>query len=49
VVAQAAEAGVHRFRAELQCEDGETQLIEEESTRYLATSRSDSTKPTVRR
>jgi len=49
VVAKAAEAGVHRFRAELQCEDGETQLIEEESTRYLATSRSDSTKPTVRR
>lgn len=49
VVAQAAEAGVHRFRAELQCEDGETQLIEEESTRYLATSRSDSAKPTVRR
>jgi len=49
VVAHATEAGVHRFRAELECEDGETQLIEEESTRYLATSRSDSSKPTVRR
>ncbi|MCY2975812.1 MAG: hypothetical protein NTW52_14230 [Planctomycetota bacterium] len=49
VVAQAAEAGVHRFRAELQCEDGETQLIEEESTRYLATSRNDSSKPIIRR
>ncbi len=49
VVAQAAEAGVHRFRAELQCEDGETQLIEEESTRYLATSRNDSAKPIIRR
>jgi len=49
VVAHASEAGVHRFRAELDCDDGETQLIEEESTRYLATSRSDATKPTVRR
>lgn len=49
VVAQAAEAGVHRFRAELLCEDGETQLIQEESTRYLATSRSDTSKPIIRR
>jgi hypothetical protein len=37
VVAQASEPGMHRFRAELQCEDGETQLIQEESTRYLST------------
>lgn len=41
VFAQATTAGVHRFRAELECEEGETQLIEEESTRYLATSRTD--------
>ncbi len=44
VFAQASEPGVHRFRAELDCEEGETQLIEEESTRYLATSRTESSK-----
>lgn len=49
VVAQAAEAGMHRFRAELVCADGETQLIEEETTRYLATTRIDSSKSSVRR
>ena len=49
VVAQATEAGMHRFRAELECENGDTQLIEEETTRYLATSRTDSSKPTIRR
>ncbi|MDZ4850692.1 MAG: hypothetical protein SGI77_15505 [Pirellulaceae bacterium] len=49
VVAQAAEAGMHRFRAELECADGETQLIEEETTRYLATTRTDSSKSSIRR
>jgi hypothetical protein len=49
VYAQAAEPGMHRFRAELQCEDGETQLVEEETTRYLATTRTDSSKSPIRR
>ncbi len=49
VYAQAAEPGVHRFRAELECEESETQLVEEETTRYLATSRTDSSKTTIRR
>ncbi len=35
VVAKAAIAGVHRFRAEVRCEDNEARLVEEESTRYL--------------
>ncbi len=49
VYAQAAEPGMHRFRAELECEESETQLVEEETTRYLATSRTDSSKTTIRR
>jgi Domain of unknown function DUF11 len=49
VVAQASEPGMHRFRAELQCEEGDTQLIEEESTRYLATTKTDSKTSTIRR
>jgi len=49
VIAQATEAGMHRFRAELESEDGETQLIEEETTRFLATSRTESNKATIRR
>ena len=35
VIAKAAVAGVHRFRAEVRCEDNEARLVEEESTRYL--------------
>ncbi len=35
VIARAAVAGVHRFRAEVRCEDNEARLVEEESTRYL--------------
>jgi Domain of unknown function DUF11 len=49
VVAQASEPGMHRFRAELQCEEGETQLVEEESTRYLATTKTDAKPATIRR
>lgn len=37
VVAEASKAGSHRFRAEVKCQGGEGDLIEEESTRYLAT------------
>jgi hypothetical protein len=48
VIAEANEAGMHRFRAEVQCEDGDVQLVQEESTRYLATARSDRS-PTVLR
>lgn len=35
IVAKASLAGVHRFRAEVRCEDNEARLVEEESTRYL--------------
>lgn len=49
VVAQASEPGMHRFRAELQCEEGDTQLVEEESTRYLATTKVDPNRSTIRR
>lgn len=35
VIAKASTAGVHRFRAEVRCEDNEARLVEEESTRYL--------------
>ncbi len=35
VLAKASVAGVHRFRAEVRCEDNEARLVEEESTRYL--------------
>jgi hypothetical protein len=49
VVAQASEPGMHRFRAELQCEADDTQLVEEESTRYLATTKSDTKSGTLRR
>lgn len=38
VVAKASVAGVHRFRAEVRCEDNEARLVEEESTRYLDSS-----------
>ncbi len=43
VTALASEAGMHRFRAEVSCDDQDTQLLHEESTRYLASKRSDST------
>lgn len=49
ITAIAAEAGSHRFRAEVTCDDSGTQLIHEESTRYLATGRSDSSNSRVRR
>jgi hypothetical protein len=42
VFAKAAESGTHRFRAEVTSEDSDAQLIQEESTRYLATTRTDS-------
>lgn len=35
VIAKASTAGIHRFRAEVRCEDNEARLVEEESTRYL--------------
>lgn len=35
VIARAAVSGVHRFRAEVRCEDNEARLVEEESTRYV--------------
>jgi uncharacterized repeat protein (TIGR01451 family) len=37
VIAQATKAGVHRFRAEVKSLGSDTDLLEEESTRYLAT------------
>lgn len=37
VLAQASKAGVHRFRVEVKSQGSETDLLEEESTRYLAT------------
>jgi uncharacterized repeat protein (TIGR01451 family) len=37
VVAEASKAGVHRFRAEVKCVGSDADLLEEESTRYLAT------------
>ncbi len=37
VTAVAGSAGMHRFRAEVQCDNGETHLVQEESTRYLST------------
>ncbi len=42
VIAVASVPGMHRFRAEVQCDDGETHLIQEESTRYLRTAMSSS-------
>ena len=38
VHAEAAKAGVHRFRVEVKSKGSDTDLLEEESTRYLATS-----------
>ena len=35
ITAVAAQAGMHRFRAEVDCDNGETRLVQEESTRYL--------------
>ncbi len=49
VFAKAAETGTHRFRAEVTSNDSETQLIEEESTRYLATGRVEASSTPVRR
>lgn len=37
VIALASSEGVHRFRAQVSCDDEETQLVHEESTRYMAT------------
>jgi uncharacterized repeat protein (TIGR01451 family) len=37
VAAEASKPGVHRFRAEVKCPGGEADLLQEESTRYLAT------------
>jgi hypothetical protein len=49
VVAKASEPGMHRFRAEVHCESSEAQLIEEESTRYLATTKTTVDPSTIRR
>ena len=38
VHAEASKAGVHRFRVEVKSKGSDTDLLEEESTRYLATS-----------
>ena len=35
--AEASKPGVHRFRVEVKCNGSDTDLLEEESTRYLAT------------
>jgi uncharacterized repeat protein (TIGR01451 family) len=37
VVAEASTAGVHRFRAEVKCVGSDADLLEEESTRFIAT------------
>lgn len=37
VVAEASKSGVHRFRAEVKCIDSDADLLEEQSTRFLAT------------
>ncbi len=37
ISAIASVSGMHRFRAEVQCDNGETQLVQEESTRFLST------------
>lgn len=40
VIAKATVGGMHRFRTEVRCEENQTRLVQEESTRYLdATSR----------
>ncbi|XZE36773.1 hypothetical protein SH501x_002357 [Pirellulaceae bacterium SH501] len=44
VFAEAAEQGVHRFRAEVKCDSGEANLLQEESTRFLASGSSGSEK-----
>ena len=49
VIANAADAGVHRFRTEVTCDDSDTQLLHEESTRYLATGRVEGQNTTLRR
>jgi len=38
VVAEASKSGVHRFRTEVKCVGSDADLLEEESTRFLATS-----------
>jgi hypothetical protein len=44
ITANASSSGMHRFRAEVQCDGGETHLVQEESTRFLTTAaRVDST------
>jgi hypothetical protein len=44
ISAVASKSGMHRFRAEVQCDNGETLLVQEESTRFLTTAvRNDST------
>ncbi len=35
VIAKASVNGVHRFRAEVRCEESDARLVEEESTRFL--------------
>lgn len=40
IIAKASVDGTHRFRAQVTCDEDETQLVHEESTRYLATSAS---------
>ncbi len=44
VAAEAKTAGVHRFRAEVKSASSDTDLIHEESTRYLATGSSQTTR-----
>lgn len=42
VVAEASKSGVHRFRTEVKCVGSDADLLEEESTRFLATGSSKS-------
>lgn len=44
IAAEAKSAGVHRFRAEVKSASSDTDLIHEESTRYLATGSSQTTR-----
>ena len=37
VIAEASKSGVHRFRTEVKCVESDADLLEEESTRFLAT------------
>ncbi len=49
ITAMASEAGAHRFRAEVTSDDTDSQVIHEESTRYLATGRIEAQNGKLRR